>query len=73
MGTYRFILAVMVLLSHVSINTFNFYIGVIAVVNFLMISGYLNTYLLETYYQENKNLKMFYFDRLCRILRNYSF
>jgi len=73
MGTYRFILAVMVLLSHVSINTFNFYIGVIAVVNFLMISGYLNTYLLETYYQENKNLKMFYFDRLCRILPQYYF
>ena len=44
MGTYRFILALLVLLSHLSIKFFDFYIGVIAVVNFfdyLRLSQYL--------------------------------
>ena len=73
MGTYRFILALLVLLSHLSIKFFDFYIGVIAVVNFLIISGYLNTYLLENYYSKTKNIKLFYFDRACRIFPQYYF
>ena len=73
MGTYRFFLAILVLLSHLSIEFFGFYIGVIAVVNFLIVSGYLNTYLLETYYSKTKNIKTFYLDRACRIFPQYYF
>ncbi len=73
MGLYRFFLAILVLLSHLSIKFFDFYIGVIAVVNFLIVSGYLNTYLLETYYSKNKNIKTFYLDRACRIFPQYYF
>ncbi len=73
MGLYRFFLAICVLLSHLSIKFFDFYIGVIAVINFLIVSGYLNTYLLETYYSKTKNVKTFYLDRACRLFPQYYF
>lgn len=73
MGIYRFFLSILVLLSHLSITVFGFYIGVIAVINFLIVSGYLNTYLLENYYLKNKNIKSFYLDRICRIFPQYYF
>ena len=73
MGLYRFSLAILVLLSHLPIKFFDFYIGVVAVVNFLIVSGYLNTYLLERYYSKTQNIKTFYLDRACRIFPQYYF
>ena len=37
MGIYRFILAILVLLNHTGLNTFNFATGPFAVINFLII------------------------------------
>ena len=69
-GIWRYILAVMVLISHAVSLEFNF--GVFAVVNFLIISGYLNANLLEKYYNK-ENVKLYYFDRFLRIAPQFYF
>jgi len=73
MGIYRFILAIFVLISHTGLNTFNFKIGVFGVINFLIISGYLNTYLIENYYSYNKKISSYYLDRFFRIAPQFYF
>lgn len=69
-GTWRYILAILVLISHASSLEFN--LGVFAVINFLIISGYLNANLLEKYYSI-KNVKLYYFDRFLRIAPQFYF
>ena len=69
-GTWRYILAILVLISHAISLEFN--LGVFAVINFLIISGYLNANLLEKYYSI-KNVKLYYFDRFLRIAPQFYF
>ena len=74
MGIARFFLALLVLTSH-TVDTFGFAIGVSAVIGFFIISGYLNTLLINKYYNE-KNLNQilsYYKDRLFRICPQFFF
>ena len=71
MGTYRFFLAIAVLISHTKIDTFSFNIGVLAVTSFFLISGYLNTSIIENYYK-NRVIN-YYIDRFIRIAPLYFF
>lgn len=71
MGTYRFFLAIAVLISHTDIYTFGYEVGVLAVTSFFLISGYLNTNIIEKYYK-NRIIK-YYFDRFIRISPLYFF
>jgi len=73
MGIYRFILAILVLINHTGLNTFNFATGPFAVINFLIISGYLNTYLIENHYSYNKKISSYYLDRFLRIAPQFYF
>lgn len=70
-GTLRLILAVMVAISHVDIRAYGRNPGVVAVVCFFMISGFVMTGVIRSYYQDNKT--MFYLDRLMRIYPQYLF
>lgn len=70
-GTLRLILAVMVAICHVSIAVYGRNPGVVAVVCFFMISGFVMTGVIRSYYQDNK--KMFYLDRIMRIYPQYLF
>ena len=75
MGIARFFLALLVLTSHSTVSTFGFNIGVSAVICFFIISGYLNTLLINKYYNE-KNLNQilsYYKDRLFRICPQFFF
>lgn len=71
MGTYRFFLAISVLISHTKIFTFGYEIGVLAVTSFFLISGYLNTNIIEKYYKNR--IINYYFDRFIRISPLYFF
>lgn len=75
MGFYRFILAICVAISHIKIN-FDFYgynLGVIAVVSFFLISGFVMTSLIEKYYKSPSSILHFYLDRALRIYPQYIF
>lgn len=69
LGTYRYILSLMVLISHTTTLSYN--IGVIAVINFLILSGYLNAGLIDKYYKAN--IKSYYIDRFLRIAPQFYF
>jgi len=71
MGTYRFLLAIGVLISHTKIDTFGYEIGVVAVTSFFLISGYLNTCIIEKYYKNR--IINYYVDRFIRIAPLYFF
>lgn len=71
MGTYRYILAVMVVLSHGLVMWFGYNIGVVAVVSFFCISGFVMSGLISKHYATLKRLPWFYFDRLLRIFPQY--
>lgn len=67
LGLLRFILALMVSLSHMAIIS-GITIGVIAVTIFYMISGYVMTYAFQKNFKgELGNIKSFYLDRIIRI------
>lgn len=70
-GTLRLILAVMVAISHVDIRAYGINPGVVAVVCFFIISGFVMTGVIRSYYQDNKT--MFYLDRFMRIYPQYLF
>tara|TARA_B100000989_G_scaffold27297_1_gene17635 strand:+ start:83 stop:1078 length:996 start_codon:yes stop_codon:yes gene_type:complete len=65
-GLFRLILSVLVLLGHTSINIGNFHIAVSAVVCFFIVSGFLNSILIEKYYFKEK-ISDYYLDRFYRI------
>ena len=65
-GLFRLILAILVLLGHTTINTGNFHIAVSAVVCFFIVSGFLNSILIEKYYFKEK-ISDYYLDRFYRI------
>ena len=71
MGAYRMLLAYLVVFSHVHPyilgNDFGYHLGVVAVVSFLLLSGFVMTALIEKYYLSIGQVVPFYFDRLLRI------
>lgn len=70
-GTFRLILAVMVAISHLDIKAYGRHPGVVAIVCFFIISGFVMTGVIRSYYQDNKT--MFYLDRFMRIYPQYLF
>jgi peptidoglycan/LPS O-acetylase OafA/YrhL len=73
MGLYRLILAYMVLYSHMFLPILGFQIGVVAVISFLLISGFVMTALINNYYPSINLLGKFYLDRLFRLLPQFYF
>ncbi len=74
MGTYRFFLAITVALSHMEVTFLGGHDpGVTAVISFFLISGFVMTGLVRTYYSAYDKVPMFYLDRLARIVPQYLF
>jgi peptidoglycan/LPS O-acetylase OafA/YrhL len=68
MGFYRYLLAALVAASHCQIFFWDFNQGVVAVISFMIISGYVMTLLLERNYAELREAPRFYLDRAARLL-----
>jgi peptidoglycan/LPS O-acetylase OafA/YrhL len=71
MGILRFTLAILVLLSHNGVSFLGLNPGVMAVVIFYVISGYVMAALIENHYKGLDRTKLFYGDRLLRIYPQY--
>lgn len=71
LGSFRFLLAALVALSHVNVHIAGLNPGVIAVVGFYMTSGYVMTALLRKYHGDLPSVRWFYLDRLLRIFPLY--
>lgn len=71
MGLLRLILAIAVLLSHVDIRLWGLNPGVMAVIGFYMISGYVMTGVVLRYYADLRKSANFYWDRLLRLYPHY--
>ena len=74
MGTYRFLLAIAVALSHFGVTFRGGHNpGIVAVISFFLISGFVMTGLVRSYYPEYRKVPMYYLDRLARIFPQYLF
>jgi peptidoglycan/LPS O-acetylase OafA/YrhL len=73
LGTYRLCLALAVALSHIGIRIGDLNPGVIAVVGFYLLSGYVMTGLLRTHYPRLSEVPRFYADRALRLFPHYLF
>ncbi len=73
MGIYRFFLAVLVAISHAGIKLFGFNPGVVAVISFFLLSGYVMTRLIRRYYLQPGRVGKFYMDRAARLFPQYLF
>lgn len=71
LGTLRLLLALMVALSHADVRWWGLNPGVIAVVGFYAISGYVMTGLVRRHYASRALLPRFYADRALRLLPAY--
>jgi len=71
LGTIRFLLAIAVALSHADVRIAGLNPGVIAVVCFYLISGYVMTGLIRNHYFATGRIGSFYLDRGLRILPQY--
>lgn len=71
LGTFRFFLALLVVLSHAGVRWAGLNPGVIAVVGFYAISGYVMTGLMRRYYNRVGLIGRFYADRALRLLPAY--
>ncbi|MBY6244000.1 acyltransferase [Methylosinus sp. Sm6] len=67
MGVYRLLLAYLVVLSHMSPNLYGFNLGVVAVVSFFLLSGFVMSALIRKYYLSPGLVVSFYMDRFARI------
>ncbi|MGJ5136301.1 acyltransferase family protein [Bradyrhizobium oligotrophicum] len=67
MGTYRLLLALCVLYSHVFGQIAGWNIGVVAVISFFIISGYVMSLLIVRHYPDRNDLLRFYADRSARL------
>nr|BFE97247.1 hypothetical protein GCM10020185_77830 [Pseudomonas brassicacearum subsp. brassicacearum] len=67
MGVYRLLLAMLVAVSHMGMTFMGFNPGVVAVVSFLIISGFVMTSLIERTYNTPGQIGLFYMDRLLRL------
>jgi peptidoglycan/LPS O-acetylase OafA/YrhL len=66
-GAYRLLLAVLVAISHMGKTFAGLNPGVIAVISFLIISGFVMTSLIERNYPEPRKIGLFYVDRALRL------
>jgi peptidoglycan/LPS O-acetylase OafA/YrhL len=71
LGTCRLILAILVALSHADVRVFGLNPGVMAVVCFYLISGYVMTGLLRRHYVGIAKIPAFYADRVMRLFPQY--
>ncbi len=67
MGAYRLLLAVLVAVSHMGKLFMGFNPGVVAVISFLLISGFVMTSLIERNYKAPEKIGRFYLDRALRL------
>jgi peptidoglycan/LPS O-acetylase OafA/YrhL len=73
MGTFRLLLAISVLISHTQRTYFGLNFGVVAVISFLMLSGFVMTILIEKHYRAISLVPAFYLDRAMRLQPQYLF
>ena len=73
LGTLRLILAVLVALSHANLRVAGLNPGVIAVIGFYLISGYVMAGLIRRHYAQPQGAPAFYLDRAIRLLPQYLF
>ena len=71
LGAYRLLLALLVALSHNGVEVAGLNPGVIAVIGFYLISGYVMTGLLRSHYATIGKAGSFYLDRVLRLLPHY--
>ncbi len=71
LGTLRLILALLVALSHAGVSIAGFNPGVVAVVCFYLISGYVMTGLLRDHYPDARRIPHFFLDRALRLFPQY--
>lgn len=71
LGSYRLGLALLVALSHIGISIAGRNPGVVAVVGFYLVSGYVMTGLLRSHYARRDRIAAFYGDRLLRLYPAY--
>ncbi|MDN7904913.1 hypothetical protein QZM18_12425 [Burkholderia diffusa] len=67
MGTFRLLLALLVVASHTGVTVNGHNPGIFAVVSFFLMSGYVTTALVENYYASVQQLPMFALDRALRL------
>ncbi|AOI57446.1 acyltransferase family protein [Burkholderia diffusa] len=73
MGTFRLLLALLVVASHTGVTVNGHNPGVFAVVSFFLMSGYVTTALIEKYYASVQQLPMFALDRALRLFPQFLF
>jgi len=72
-GAYRLLLAMLVAISHMGVTFAGFNPGVISVVSFLIISGFVMTSLIERNYSAPEQIGLFYLDRILRLYPQFLF
>ncbi|EWS65151.1 Acyltransferase family protein [Hydrogenophaga sp. T4] len=73
MGSYRFFLAILVAISHAGIGFFGYNPGVVAVISFYILSGYVMSLLIVKYYAHPSAIPTFYLDRAARLFPQFVF
>jgi peptidoglycan/LPS O-acetylase OafA/YrhL len=73
MGAFRLLLAVLVAVSHMGKTVAGFNPGVVAVISFLIISGFVMTSLIERNYSVPGKIGLFYVDRALRLYPQFLF
>lgn len=73
MGLYRLLLAILVALSHAGIGFYGYNPGVVAVISFYILSGYVMSMLIEKYYKHPSAVPTFYLDRAARLFPQFLF
>jgi peptidoglycan/LPS O-acetylase OafA/YrhL len=73
MGFYRLILAMLVAISHAGISFYGYNPGVVAVISFFILSGYVMSMLINTYYKKTSAVPSYYLDRTARLLPQFLF
>lgn len=71
LGTFRLVLALAVALTHAGVSYAGLDLGVIAVVCFYLLSGYVMTGLIRTHYPGSGQAWRFYLDRVLRLWPHY--
>ena len=73
MGIYRLFLALAVVLSHIRIIFYGKNQGIVAVVSFFLLSGYVMTALIERHYATTSSFPRFLLDRSMRLFPQFLF
>jgi len=73
MGLFRLLLAALVALSHTGLSVYGFNPGVVAVISFFLLSGFVMSMLIEKYYKQPSAIPTFYLDRAVRLFPQFLF